>query len=187
MKKILVLHTGGTIAMSADESGNVTPGDENPLDNYQSSFGTDIELETEDVFNVPSPHITPARMLQLKQRIDKAAHEGVDGVVVTHGTDTLEETAYFLDLTLPNELPVVITGAMRSANEIGSDGLHNLETAIQTASTPDAAEKGVLVVMNDEIHSARYVTKTHTTNVATFRTPTFGPIGLVANKGIVFF
>ncbi|MDN6576262.1 MAG: asparaginase domain-containing protein, partial [Lactiplantibacillus plantarum] len=86
MKKILVLHTGGTIAMSADESGNVTPGDENPLDNYQSSFGTDIELETEDVFNVPSPHITPARMLQLKQRIDKAAHEGVDGVVVTHGT-----------------------------------------------------------------------------------------------------
>ena len=94
--------------MSADESGNVTPGDENPLDNYQSSFGTDIELETEDVFNVPSPHITPARMLQLKQRIDKAAHEGVDGVVVTHGTDTLEETAYFLDLTLPNELPVVI-------------------------------------------------------------------------------
>ena len=187
MKKILVLHTGGTIAMSADESGNVTPGDENPLDNYQSSFGTDIELETEDVFNVPSPHITPARMLQLKQRIDKAAHEGVDGVVVTHGTDTLEETAYFLDLTLPNELPVVITGAMRSDNEIGSDGLHNLETAIQTASTPDAAEKGVLVVMNDEIHSARYVTKTHTTNVATFRTPTFGPIGLVANKGIVFF
>ncbi|MCG0789806.1 L-asparaginase [Lactiplantibacillus plantarum] len=133
---------------------------------------------------MPSPHITPARMLQLKQRIDKAAHEGVDGVVVTHGTDTLEETAYFLDLTLPNELPVVITGAMRSANEIGSDGLHNLETAIQTASTPDAAEKGVLVVMNDEIHSARYVTKTHTTNVATFRTPTFGPIGLVANKGI---
>lgn len=90
---------------------------------------------------MPSPHITPARMLQLKQRIDKAAHEGVDGVVVTHGTDTLEETAYFLDLTLPNELPVVITGAMRSANEIGSDGLHNLETAIQTASTPDAAEK----------------------------------------------
>ena len=72
LKKILVLHTGGTIAMSADESGNVTPGDENPLDNYQSSFGTDIELETEDVFNVPSPHITPARMLQLKQRIDKA-------------------------------------------------------------------------------------------------------------------
>lgn len=106
---------------------------------------------------------------------------------MTHGTDTLEETAYFLDLTLPNELPVVVTGAMRSANEIGSDGLHNLETAIQTASTPDAAEKGVLVVMNDEIHSARYVTKTHTTNVATFRTPTFGPIGLVAKHGVVFF
>lgn len=67
MKKILVLHTGGTIAMSADEAGNVTPGAENPLDNYQSSFGADIELETEDVFNVPSPHITPERMLQLKQ------------------------------------------------------------------------------------------------------------------------
>ncbi|MFC6294997.1 asparaginase [Lactiplantibacillus daoliensis] len=187
MKKILVLHTGGTIAMSADAAGNMAPGAQNPLDSYENPFSGEVQLETEDVFNLPSPHITPARMLELKQRIAKAASEGVDGVVVTHGTDTLEETAYFLDLTLPNELPVVVTGAMRSANEIGSDGLHNLETAIQTASTPDAADKGVLVVMNDEIHSARYVTKTHTTNVATFRTPTFGPIGLVAKHGVVFF
>ncbi|MFD1421145.1 asparaginase [Lactiplantibacillus songbeiensis] len=187
MKKILVLHTGGTIAMSADEAGNMAPGAQNPLDDYNYPFADEIELTTEDIFNLPSPHITPVQMLALKQRIAKAAHEGIDGVVVTHGTDTLEETAYFLDLTLPNELPVVVTGAMRSANEIGSDGLHNLETAIQTASTPDAADKGVLVVMNDEIHSARYVTKTHTTNVATFRTPTFGPIGLVAKHGVVFF
>ena len=92
-----------------------------------------------------------------------------------------------MDLTIPSKFPIVITGAMRSANEIGSDGLHNFQTAIQTAASDEAYGKGVLVVMNDEIHTARYVTKTHTTNVATFRTPTFGPIGLVSKHKVSFF
>ena len=108
-------------------------------------------------------------------------------MVITHGTDTLEETAYFLDLTVPLELPIVLTGAMRSANEIGSDGLYNFKTAILTAASAEAKGMGVLVVMNDEIHTARYVTKTHTTNVATFRTPTFGPIGLILRDKVQFF
>ena len=108
------------------------------------------------------------------------------GVVITHGTDTLEETAFFLDTTIGDQIPIVVTGAMRSSNELGSDGLYNFESAIRVASCDEAIGKGVLVVMNDEIHSARYVTKTHTTNVATFRTPTLGPIGLVTKHRILF-
>ncbi|AUJ32614.1 MAG: asparaginase [Liquorilactobacillus nagelii] len=187
MKKILILHTGGTIAMSQNNDGAVVPNSNNPLDAFQNPFHGKLDLITEDLFNLPSPHIGPKEMLLIQQRIMQAVADGIDGIVVTHGTDTLEETAYFLDLTVPNDLPVVITGAMRSANEIGSDGLHNFQTAIQTAASDQAKGKGVLVVMNDEIHTARYVTKTHTTNVATFRTPTFGPIGLVTKNGAHFF
>lgn len=187
MKKILILHTGGTIAMSEDESGTVSPNEENPLNRFTNLFDGELELITENIFNLPSPHVGPQEMLQLQQRILKAAKEGIDGIVITHGTDTLEETAYFLDLTVPNSLAVVVTGAMRSANEIGSDGLHNFQSAIITAANDDAKDQGVLVVMNDEIHTARYVSKTHTTNVATFRTPTFGPIGLISKQQAHFF
>lgn len=187
MKNILILHTGGTIAMSEDQNGAVSPDSSNPLNQFANPFAGKLNLITEDIFNYPSPHIGPKQMLLLEKRILRAADENIDGVVITHGTDTLEETAYFLDLTIPSKFPIVITGAMRSANEIGSDGLHNFQTAIQTAASDEAHGKGVLVVMNDEIHTARYVTKTHTTNVATFRTPTFGPIGLVSKHKVSFF
>ncbi|MCY9806470.1 asparaginase [Lentilactobacillus senioris] len=187
MKRILALHTGGTISMSQDENGEVTPNSANPIASATGPLNDEIELINEEVFNLPSPHITPKHMLKIKQRIKRAEDEGIDGVVVTHGTDTLEETAYFLDLTLPNTIPVVMTGAMRSSNQIGSDGLYNFQSAVLVAATPEAYGKGVLVVMNDEIHTARYVTKTHTTNVDTFRTPTFGPIGLIVEHKAVFF
>lgn len=187
MKTILILHTGGTIAMSEDEHGSVAPGAENPLNQFANPYAKDLKLITENIFNLPSPHIGPNEMLIIQQRIMQAIADNIDGVVITHGTDTLEETAYFLDLTIPSTTPVVLTGAMRSANEIGSDGLHNFRCAIQTAASQQAKGKGVLVVMNDEVHTARYVTKTHTTNVATFRTPTFGPIGLVSKNGVTFF
>lgn len=179
-KKILILHTGGTISMSEDESGKIKPNERNPLANISLKNKSELELVTEEIFNVPSPHMNPERMLQLSLRIRQAEAEGFYGAVVTHGTDTLEETAIFLDLTISSNMPVVVTGAMRSSNEIGSDGLYNFRTAIMVASSKESVGKGVVVVMNDEIHSARYVTKTHTTNVATFRTPTFGPIGIVS-------
>lgn len=187
MKRILVLHTGGTIAMKEDTlTGGVSPDVSNPLMDAPIHIDDDVELIVEDIFNIPSPHMTPKEMLQLKERIQLAYLSGVDGVVITHGTDTLEETAFFLDTTIGGQLPIVVTGAMRSSNEIGSDGLYNFESAIRVAKSPDALGKGVLVVMNDEIHSARYVTKTHTTNIATFRTPTLGPIGLVTKHRILF-
>lgn len=189
MKTILVLHTGGTIAMSEDQTtGKVAPNSENPLLNQGHLFEKDAHLIVEDIFQLPSPHMTPKEMLILKQRIEKAIlNEGIDGIIVTHGTDTLEETAYFLDITLDHQVPIIMTGAMRSSNEIGSDGLYNFQSAVWVASSDEAKNKGVLIVMNDEIHTARYVTKTHTTNVATFRTPTFGPIGLIAKNKVLFF
>lgn len=187
MKKILVLHTGGTIAMKADaDTGGVMPDQTNPLLDAVVTVEPSVELLVEDILNVPSPHMTPHHMLLLSQRIQQAVHSDIEGVVITHGTDTLEETAFFLDTTIGDLLPIVLTGAMRSSNETGSDGLYNFENAIRVAACSEAQGKGVLVVMNDEIHTARYVTKTHTTNVATFRTPTLGPIGIVTKQHILF-
>ncbi|EOL48743.1 L-asparaginase, type II [Enterococcus phoeniculicola] len=187
MKKILVLHTGGTIAMKEDLlTGGVSPDVINPLMDAEIAIPQSVELFVEDIFNLPSPHIMPEHMLRLKNRIQQAISQQFDGIVITHGTDTLEETAFFLDTTIGQQIPIAVTGAMRSSNELGSDGLYNFESAIRVAACPEAKKKGVLVVMNDEIHSARYVTKTHTTNVATFRTPTLGPIGIVTKQRILF-
>ena len=158
----------------------------NPLLDAEITVPENVDLVMEDIFNLPSPHIMPKHMLILKKRIMEAIDSDIRGVVITHGTDTLEETAFFLDTTIGDQIPIVVTGAMRSSNELGSDGLYNFESAIRVASCDEAVGKGVLVVMNDEIHSARYVTKTHTTNVATFRTPTLGPIGLVTKHRILF-
>ncbi len=135
--------------------------------------------------NMPSPHITLDHMFQLRQLVQEQLNRSdVDGVVVTHGTDTLEETAFFLHLTVASSKPVVVTGAMRSTNEIGADGPINLYRSVQVASAAASEGKGVLVVFNDEIHSAQYVTKTHTSNIATFQSPEFGPIGTVTKGGI---
>ncbi|MGY5340011.1 asparaginase [Levilactobacillus spicheri] len=187
MKNILAIHTGGTISMSQNDKGEVVPSAHNPIAAQTTILAGWVQLITDELFNLPSPHVTPARMLEIQQRIVRAEAAGIDGVVITHGTDTLEETAYFLDLTLPNTIPVVVTGAMRSSNQVGSDGLYNFHSAIEVAAADVSRDKGVLVVMNDEIHTARYVTKTHTTNVATFRTPTFGPIGLIAHGTPTYF
>ena len=134
MKRILVLHTGGTIAMQEDSlTKKVAPGASNPLLSAPITVPADVELVVEDIFNLPSPHITPQEMLQLKERIQLAKLAGFAGIVITHGTDTLEETAFFLDTTIGNLMPIVITGAMRSSNELGSDGLYNFESAIRVA------------------------------------------------------
>lgn len=185
MKKILVLHTGGTISMQADDSGAVVTNADNPM-NHVSVPLDGIEVTALDFLNVPSPHMTPAYMLELYKKI-KAEGEHFDGVVITHGTDTLEETAYFLDTMELPTIPVILTGAMRSSNELGSDGVYNYLTALRVAADEKSRDKGVLVVMNDEIHAAKYVTKTHTTNVSTFQTPTHGPLGLITKKDILYF
>ncbi|KJU94693.1 asparaginase [Streptococcus infantis] len=184
-KKILVLHTGGTISMQADDSGAVVTSQDNPM-NHVSNPLEGVEVHALDFFNLPSPHIKPKHMLALYQKIKEEA-DYYDGFVITHGTDTLEETAYFLDTMEVPHKPIVLTGAMRSSNELGSDGVYNYLSALRVASDDKAADKGVLVVMNDEIHAAKYVTKTHTTNVSTFQTPTHGPLGLIMKHEILYF
>ncbi|MET3696141.1 L-asparaginase [Bacillus oleivorans] len=187
-KNILLLHTGGTISMREDiKSGTVIQGDTNPLLEHTSLLEGLGNFTINEPFQLPSPHITAKEMLILKNIIEETIEqENIDGVVITHGTDTLEETAYFLDLTVKTEIPIVLTGAMRSINEIGSDGLYNLISAIRTASCESARGKGVLVVLNDEIHSALNVTKTHASNVSTFQSPQYGPLGIVSKRGVIF-
>ena len=174
--------------MSEDQkTGKVAPTETNPIGVGGNIFSYIADLYVEDLYHLASPQITEREMLGIKNRIEEAVEEGYDGVVVTHGTDTLEETAYYLELTLDVNLPIVITGAMRSSNEIGADGLANLRSSLVVATDEESSDKGVLVVMNDEVHTATYVTKTHTTNVATFQTPTFGPIGLVSKNNVIYF
>ena len=174
--------------MSEDQTtGKVSPTDKNPIAAGGNIFSYLGDLVVEDLYHLASPQITEYEMLGIKNRILEAVSEGYDGVVVTHGTDTLEETAYYLELTLDVNIPIVVTGAMRSSNEIGADGLANLRSSLVVAISDESRGKGVLVVMNDEVHTATYVTKTHTTNVATFQTPTFGPIGLVSKNSVIYF
>ncbi len=171
--------------MQADQEGHVTSSQVNPMTQIDTPI-EEIQVTAIDFLNVPSPHIRLEHMMTLYQKI-KAEQANFDGFVITHGTDTLEETAYFLDTMAIPEKPIVLTGAMRSSNELGSDGVYNYQTALRVAADEKSADKGVLVVMNDEIHAAKYVTKTHTTNVSTFQTPTHGPLGLVTKREILYF
>ena len=188
MKKILIIHTGGTISMSEDkDDGTVLQDNFQPFADIASFRPDFTSIEEEVLFYLPSPQITPLHMLELGKRIEeKTAEPGIDGVVVTHGTDTLEETAYFLDLYLTTSKAVVITGAMRPGNQPGADGLYNLLSALRVAASAHSCEKGVLVVMNDEIHTARNVTKVSTSNVAAFQSLQYGPIGLLTRTDVLF-
>ncbi|HDM8934647.1 TPA: asparaginase [Staphylococcus aureus] len=187
MKHLLVIHTGGTISMSQDQSNKVVTNDINPISMHQDVINQYAQIDELNPFNVPSSHMTIQHVKQLKDIILEAVtNKYYDGFVITHGTDTLEETAFLLDLILGIEQPVVITGAMRSSNEIGSDGLYNYISAIRVASDEKARHKGVMVVFNDEIHTARNVTKTHTSNTNTFQSPNHGPLGVLTKDRVQF-
>lgn len=182
-KNILLIHTGGTISMKMNETGAVLPNEKNPLLGVSEQLDKYASIVEMEAFNYPSPHITTKEMLYLRNvLVQYEKDHSVDGVVITHGTDTLEETAYFLDLTTQFDFPIVLTGAMRSSNELGADGVYNLVEAVRVACSDEARDKGVLVVMNDEIHQAFNITKTSTSSVNTFQSPQYGPIGLVTKK-----
>lgn len=188
--KIAIVFTGGTISMKVDPRLNaVIPA----LTNDEilamiSNIERYSEIEVVNFSRLPSPHITPKIMFSLAETIqEQLDREDITGVVVTHGTDTLEETAYFLDLILPPTKPIVIVGAMRSGSELGYDGPSNLAAAICTAISPASQNKGVLVVMNNEVNAAREVTKTNTLALNTFRSPEFGPLGIVDNDEVIYY
>jgi L-asparaginase len=183
---VRVITTGGTIAMAHDEAaGGAVPAlnGEDFVGLLPPGIGA---VETEAFCNLPSAHFTLDTIWGLRSRVEEVVREdGVQGVVVTHGTDTMEETAYLLDLTVDTDKPMVLTGAMRTASDVGYEGMANLLAAIRVAASESAKGLGSLVVMNQEIHAARHVTKTHTQSTDTFKSPGFGPLGRVDGDRVV--
>ena len=184
---VVVLSTGGTIASVYDpvQGGFVAALTGEALVKAVPGLDTLARVEVVQVANVGSTDMTPALWLDVARRAEAVlARPDVAGVVVTHGTDTLEETAFFLDLTVGSEKPVVVVGAQRAASEPDADGPRNLRDAILTAKAPASRGMGTLVVLNGEIHAAREVTKTNTLNVSTFLTPQFGALGTIDPDGV---
>ncbi|MBR3745951.1 MAG: asparaginase [Selenomonadaceae bacterium] len=189
---IKILATGGTIAGTAKistQTTNYTAGalgiDE--LLNAVPEIKNFANVTGEQICNIDSKDMTDEIWLTLANKINENfSRDEIDGIVVTHGTDTLEETAYFLNLTVHGDKPVVLTGAMRPATAISSDGSMNLLNAVRIAAHKNSFGKGVLVALNDEINSAREVTKTNTLTLSTFKSFEFGLLGSV-NAGIPEF
>src|SRR6201997_3450964 len=185
LPNIVILATGGTIAgaaatgtQAAYTSGAVT------IDAMLAAVPGIRELANikgEQISNVGSQDMTLDIMLTLAKRINALlAQQGVDGIVVTHGTDTMEETAFFLNLVVKSEKPVVLVGSMRPSTAVSADGPLNLYDAVAVAADPNSRGRGVLVVMNDWIHGAHSLTKTSTTAVQTFQSPLRGLVGVSA-------
>lgn len=188
MKKVLVFAMGGTIACTFDNStGGLKPtlsGRE--LTGSVPELNNLCEIENIEVSGEPSSRITPEKMLELSKMIDeRLLEDDVIGAVVTHGTDTLEETAYFLDITLQSKKPVCVTGAMRSSSEISPDGALNMLSSVRAVLSGELNNMGVFVVMNEFIHYAENVVKTHSGNVCTFSSGYFGPAGYVDNDRVI--
>ncbi len=181
--QIVILATGGTIAGSATTRTQA---------GYTSAqLGVEVLIDAvpqikeladitgEQISNVGSQNMSDAIWLRLAGRVNRlVVRPDVDGIVITHGTDTIEETAYFLNLVVHSPKPVVMTAAMRPSTALSADGPLNIFNAVAVAADPEAANRGVLVVVNDDIHGARGITKTSTTDVQTFLSPERGLIGV---------
>ena len=184
LPKVRLVATGGTISnrnggrLTAEELVASMPG----LDRY-------VRPEAEQFSNTSSGALTLKQWLDLSRRINTLFKEEPDlsGVVVTSGTDTLEETAYFLDLTVRSEKPVVVVGSMRNPSTLGYEGAANLLEGFRVAASPDARGKGVLVVLNDEINAARDVTKTDALRLGTFQSRGYGLLGVVDSDRVIFY
>jgi L-asparaginase len=178
--RVLLVALGGTISAVPDERGRSAP-TRSAAEILASVPGAEdlAQVRVADAKQVSSRAITPADMCLLAHEIRAGIEEGCDGVVITHGTDTMEETAYALALMVDADVPIVLTGAMRLAHEPGADGPANLMSALRVAATPEASALDPVVVMHDEIHAARWVTKLHTSRVAAFSSPGFGPVGQI--------
>jgi L-asparaginase len=186
-KRVSIYFTGGTISMKYDPHiGAAVPilsGEEIVASVPELSSIADYEIN--DFGRYPGPHMTPQRMMELSNLVrQELARTDIDGVAITHGTDTLEETAYLLDLTVDNQKPVAVTGAMRNSSETGWDGPANLMAAVRVAASAEARGLGTMVVMNETILAAGDVSKTATESFDAFESPDFGPIGVI-DKGRV--
>lgn len=189
---IAILATGGTIAGSGESalsseytSGTVTV---DKLIAAVPEINKIATIKGEQISSIGSQEMNNEVWLKLAKRVNEILKKGeADGVVITHGTDTMEETAYFLDLVVKTDKPIVLVGAMRNSTSMSADGPLNLYNAVNVAMDKKSVGKGVLVVMNDEIHAAREVTKTNTTGVDTFKSPNTGKIGTVFYGKVKFY
>ena len=187
--RVLLVSTGGTITMTPGASGGVTP----------TLTGEDLvravpalqDYATVDVHSYstkPGASLTIGDLLAIAALLDKAFEDpSIKGAVVVQGTDTIEETAYLLDLAVRSSKPVVVTGAMRSATMPGADGAANLLGAVITAVSPQCSGRGAMVVLDDEIHRARFVQKTDTAGTGAFKSPGIGPMGRVIENQVVLY
>jgi L-asparaginase len=189
-KQVLIIFTGGTISMeknSQTSKATIKDNRSELMDNISSEL-KNINLISNQFSLKPSPSITPDDMFNLAKLTQESLdNPEIDGVVITHGTDTLEESAYFLDLFLNTKKPLVFTGSMRNFSELGFDGLSNLVSSILVAAADASIGMGVLIVMNDEINSAVEVTKSHTLALDTFKSLEFGPIGIVEQDNVLYY
>ena len=185
MTHVVVLTTGGTISTrDVDGSGARPVLRGQDLLQQIPDLGAVAEVEVAELAFVPGAFMTLATMRQMSERARQILSQPqVAGLVVTHGTDTLEESAYLLYLTVDTDKPVVFTGAMRNSSQIGFDGYRNLYDAIRVAASESARGLGTLVVLNEEIHSARWVTKTNGQKEDTYESPATGPVGVVYGDG----
>ena len=189
-KRIVIIFTGGTISMEIDEEINAAVpspnGDE--LISRLTDFQSLANITVDNFLSVPSPYITIADMLELSKKVKYHLEKNhAEGIIITHGTDTLEETAYFLDLNIQTDRPIILVGSMRNTSELGYDGPSNLVAAIRTAISDEAKNRGVLVVMNNDINAANEVMKTHTMALDTFKSLEFGPLGIVDHDKVLFY
>ena len=184
LPRVRLITTGGTI--SNRSGGRLSPDE---LVALIPDLGRLVEAETESFANIASNALTLDQWVRLARRIDRVFSQDPDtaGIVVTSGTDTLEELAFFLHLTVRHARPVVVVGAMRRPEALGYDGAANLRQAFRVAADPGSRGRGVLVVLNGAINSAREVTKTDATSLNAFETRGYGVLGIVARDGVVYY
>lgn len=187
MKRIALVTTGGTISMKSNKTGLAEPmaGGMELLSGLPALES--ITVQDIDFINIPSAHISHKNLMELRELIIRLNEESYDGIVITHGTDTLEETAYFLDLTTELNIPIVLTGAQRNLSAISSDFALNIMDSILTASDSKAGEYGPLIVFASEVFLAKEATKTHKTRISTFKSRDFGPVGTIDNGKVLWF
>ncbi|WP_026476097.1 asparaginase [Alkaliphilus transvaalensis] len=186
--KVAVIFTGGTISMSVDPRiGAAIPSlSSQEILSLVTNIDKYAEIETLNFSKLPGPQIDINMMMDLRKLVvDTLNRDDITGVIITHGTDTLEETAYLLDLSIDSPKPIVVVGAMRNSSELGYDGPSNLAAAVCTAISPEAINKGVLVVMNNEVNAASEVTKANTLSLDTFKSLEYGPLGIVDNDEVI--
>ncbi len=184
LPRVRLITTGGTI--SNRPGGRLSPAE---LVASVPDLDELVEAETEEFANISSSSLTLDQWLQLSRRIDGVFAEDPElaGIVLTSGTDTLEELAYFLHLTVRHDRPVVVVGSMRRPDTLGYDGAANLRQAFRVAADPGSRGRGVLVVLNADINSAREVTKTDTLHLQTFETRGYGVLGVAARDRVVYY